>query len=134
MYFSWFSFIVACSMYLNFSRLPFDDDSEFPSDYSLSLCSSLAANPYSSYLIAGGFKVHSGDFPHMAAIGFGYSEPYYFGCGGSLISPNFILTAAHCSRHQKYHIVFGINNKIFQYMTFDFIVVRRVWCAWVRCS
>ena len=49
-------------------------------------------------LIVGGEKTRNGEFPHMAAIGYrnDFGDSYNFKCGGSLISENFVLTAAHC--------------------------------------
>jgi secreted trypsin-like serine protease len=43
--------------------------------------------------IVGGTEADQDEFPHQAAILY---KEVYFGCGGSLISPNFVLTAAHC--------------------------------------
>ncbi|KAG6463577.1 serine protease snake [Manduca sexta] len=47
-------------------------------------------------LIVGGEEASVGEFPHMAAIGWRNETGYAFQCGGSLISPKFILTAGHC--------------------------------------
>ncbi|CAH2064656.1 unnamed protein product, partial [Iphiclides podalirius] len=49
-------------------------------------------------LIVGGEVAEQGEFPHMAAIGWANDEGgYTFGCGGSVISPKFVLTAGHCT-------------------------------------
>ncbi|XP_051162811.1 serine protease snake-like isoform X2 [Leptopilina boulardi] len=47
-------------------------------------------------LIIGGIKAKPQEFPHMAVIGYGKGNEISWQCGGSLISENFILTAAHC--------------------------------------
>lgn len=49
-------------------------------------------------LIIGGTKVDRTEFPHMASIGFGQSNDLAYLCGGSLISENFVLSAAHCAK------------------------------------
>lgn len=59
---------------------------------------SKSASVVSKYQIVGGKNAESGEFPHMAALGF-YSpaeKRYFFNCGGSLISELYVLTAAHC--------------------------------------
>lgn len=47
-------------------------------------------------MIANGVKAKPGEFPHMAALGVKTDEGVKFVCGGSLISENFVLSAAHC--------------------------------------
>jgi secreted trypsin-like serine protease len=47
--------------------------------------------------IVNGEEAEVAEFPHMAAIGYETaSSSYEFNCGGTLISDNFVLTAAHC--------------------------------------
>jgi len=49
--------------------------------------------------ILGGTAVEEGEYPHMAALGYpvqGNESQYSFRCGGSLIDPLYVLTAAHC--------------------------------------
>ncbi|XP_046382731.1 transmembrane protease serine 9-like [Ischnura elegans] len=52
--------------------------------------------------LVGGSKVEPKEFPHMAALGFGPRDKISWLCGGSLISENFVLTAAHCLSGHKY--------------------------------
>lgn len=47
--------------------------------------------------VIGGENAKPRQFPHMAALGFGKINSIKWGCGGSLISDHFILTAAHCT-------------------------------------
>ncbi|XP_072949116.1 serine protease persephone-like isoform X2 [Epargyreus clarus] len=46
--------------------------------------------------IIGGEEAQPGEFPHMAALGYTLGDGYNFSCGGSLISQEYVLTAAHC--------------------------------------
>uniref|UniRef100_A0A336M5H6 CSON010334 protein n=1 Tax=Culicoides sonorensis TaxID=179676 RepID=A0A336M5H6_CULSO len=48
--------------------------------------------------VVGGQSVISNEFPHMAALGFKLeNDAVDWKCGASLISENFVLTAAHCT-------------------------------------
>ncbi|KAG8232282.1 hypothetical protein J437_LFUL011222 [Ladona fulva] len=63
-------------------------------------------------LIVGGQAAKSGEFPHMAAIGFQQqgSNGYDWDCAGSLISDLFVLTVAHCTT--SFNGDYVINNII----------------------
>lgn len=59
-------------------------------------------------LIIGGVKADAREFPHMAVIGFGFDDDKIDSlawlCGGSVISENYILTAAHCISHREKYV------------------------------
>ncbi|XP_058444542.1 serine protease persephone-like [Malaya genurostris] len=61
-----------------------------------------------TYHIVEGEDAEEGDVPFIAALGYESNEPgklYDWGCGSSLISPRFLLTAAHCIRSSRRPVV-----------------------------
>lgn len=62
---------------------------------SVSIFSECGTSNYTRQRIVGGTEVRVHEFPWQAAI-VGYYDITPF-CGGVLISPTWLLTAAHCS-------------------------------------
>jgi secreted trypsin-like serine protease len=56
-------------------------------------CAALTATAAPSMAIVGGTNAAAGEYPAVAQISFGFA----FQCTGTLISPDTILTAGHCS-------------------------------------
>ncbi|XP_055696410.1 serine protease snake-like isoform X2 [Lutzomyia longipalpis] len=70
---------------------------------------------YDTPLIVGGEEAQLAEFPHMAAIGWNSTgnNEIEWGCGGVLISEEFVLTAAHCSlKHIPEYVRLGDHDLI----------------------
>ncbi|KAK0414556.1 hypothetical protein QR680_011493 [Steinernema hermaphroditum] len=72
----------------------------------------------SSELIFGGHRAYQGHFPYFARIS---------GCGGSLITPKHILTAAHCVDQSSVgdDVIMGLDEK-YNYESVDGVQMRKI--------
>lgn len=76
---------------VSFGQLTFGSNSGTVQDVSVADCD------LGTELIIGGKSAKAGEFPHMAAIGYpNFNGDIEYKCAGSLISDQFVLTAAHC--------------------------------------
>ncbi|CAG9834812.1 unnamed protein product [Diabrotica balteata] len=91
---------ICCPEFLPTSS-PVEQD-ENPSSISVKKCAEYYPPAEFVLAAAGGTKSLPKQFPHMALIGFGPEGDKQWLCGGSLISYNFVLTAAHCLQSTDY--------------------------------
>lgn len=96
-----------CTQFLTKSFIPFITITRFSAcqEYGNNVTTKEEQNL--SFHIFNGKLAMSSEFPYVVALGYqndNISEPIKYSCGGSLISSQYVLTAAHC--------VSNINEKV----------------------